>query len=92
MRHNTFEKPKDKTPHPSILSPKAVSHAVQSPKKRRIDGLCLSVCRKAGSRAVLGVARLADGEGHVAVLDHVLDLLPHWAVCQYCAPSQSQGC
>ena len=23
------------------------------------------------------VARLADGEGHITVLDHVLDLLPH---------------
>jgi hypothetical protein len=29
-------------------------------------------------RAVLGVVLLADSEGHVAVLDHVLNLLSHW--------------
>lgn len=30
-------------------------------------------------RAVLGVLLLAEAEGDVAVLDHVLDLLPHCA-------------
>lgn len=31
---------------------------------------------------VLAVALLADGEGDVAVLDHVLDLLAHYRDCQ----------
>lgn len=40
------------------------------------EGLSFSSARL---RVVLAaVAGLAEGEGHVAVLDHVLDLFPHW--------------
>lgn len=60
------------------------SHAL--PEAGQNGGQLLKDVSAAGApplRTVLGVLGLADGEGHVAVLDHVLDLLPH------CTTSQS---